>query len=117
MQKLITNSLSAEYALRITPVVNDSQYLQSSLHWTFPQAYYSALFSARALLTVIGTPISNEELIRRKLGKLVASGFYPDGLNAYAAGTLAKPPNETGAFARVFTLSGEENKNARMVKE
>ena len=39
LEKLLLNSWSAEYALRITPVVNDEQYLQSSLHWTFPQAY------------------------------------------------------------------------------
>lgn len=34
LEKLLLNSWSAEYALRITPVVNDEQYLQSSLHST-----------------------------------------------------------------------------------
>ena len=88
LEKLLLNSWSAEYALRITPVVNDDQYLQSSLHWTFPQAYYSVLFSARAFLTVQGIAVSNEELIRKRIGNAVVRGFYPASLGYYALGPL-----------------------------
>lgn len=88
LEKLLLNSWSAEYALRITPVVNDEQYLQSSLHWTFPQAYYSVLFSARAFLTVQGISVSNEELIRKRIGNAVVRGFYPASLGYYALGPL-----------------------------
>lgn len=88
LEKLMLNSWSAEYALRITPVVNDNQYLQSSLHWTFPQAYYSALFSVRAFLLVMGEPVSNEELIRRKVGNMVVRGYYPASIGYYASGPL-----------------------------
>nr|WP_293833679.1 hypothetical protein [uncultured Arsenicibacter sp.] len=86
LEKLLLNSWSAEYALRITPVVNDEQYLQSSLHWTFPQAYYSVLFSARAFLTVQGINVSNEELIRKRIGSSVVRGFYPASVGYYALG-------------------------------
>ncbi|GAA4399966.1 hypothetical protein GCM10023187_12580 [Nibrella viscosa] len=88
LEKLLLNSWSAEYALRITPVVNDEQYLQSSLHWTFPQAYYSALFSARAFLTVQGINVSNEDLIRKRIGNAVVRGFYPASVGYYALGPL-----------------------------
>jgi hypothetical protein len=86
LAKLLLNSWSAEYALRITPVVNDEQYLQSSLHWTFPQAYYSALFSARAFLTVQGVNVSNEEVIRKRIGNMVVRGYYPASVGYYALG-------------------------------
>lgn len=86
--KLLLNSLSSEYALRITPVVNDEQYLQSSLHWTFPQAYYSTLFSARAFLAVQGINVSNEDLVRRRIGTSVVRGYYPAELGYYVTGAI-----------------------------
>lgn len=88
LEKLLLNSWSAEYALRITPVVNDEQYLQSSLHWTFPQAYYSVLFSARAFLAIQGVNVSNEELIRKRIGNMVVRGYYPASIGYYALGPL-----------------------------
>jgi hypothetical protein len=93
LEKLLLNSWSAEYALRITPVLNDQsfgaeQYLQSSLHWTFPQAYYSVLFSARAFLAVQGINVSNEELIRKRIGNMVVRGYYPASVGYYALGPL-----------------------------
>ncbi|NID13702.1 hypothetical protein F7231_26270 [Fibrella aestuarina] len=93
LEKLLLNSWSAEYALRITPVINDrsadsEQYLQSSLHWTFPQAYYSVLFSARAFLAVQGINVSNEELIRKRIGNMVVKGHYPASVGYYALGPI-----------------------------
>jgi len=88
--KLLINCWSAEYALRITPVVNDEQYLQSSLHWTFPQGYYSVLFSSRAFLLVTGKSISNEENISRAIGSLVNRGYYPPAIGFYAFGLPGK---------------------------
>ncbi|WP_375446168.1 hypothetical protein [uncultured Fibrella sp.] len=93
LEKLLLNSWSAEYALRITPVLNDrsadsEQYLQSSLHWTFPQAYYSVLFSARAFLAVQNINVSNEELIRKRIGNMVVRGHYPASVGYYALGPI-----------------------------
>jgi hypothetical protein len=85
-EKLLLNSWSAEYALRITPAVNDKQYLQSSLHWTFPQAYYSILFSARAFLAAKLWPDSNPDVVARRVGRLVAAGYYPQSLSYYTVG-------------------------------
>ncbi|GAB4042636.1 hypothetical protein [Spirosoma litoris] len=86
LKKLLLNSWAAEYALSITPVVNDEQYLQSSLHWTFPQAYYSVLFSARAFLLIAGKDLHNENNIRREIASLVVTAHYPDSLSFYAIG-------------------------------
>jgi hypothetical protein len=86
LSKLLLNAWSAEFALRITPAVNDSQYLQSSLHWTFPQAYYSALFSVRAMLFAQGFNFAHEDLIKKQIGKNVFAGLYPTSLGFYVAG-------------------------------
>ncbi|QJD81355.1 hypothetical protein HH216_12785 [Spirosoma rhododendri] len=107
IEKLLLNSWSAEYALRITPVVNDEQYLQSSLHWTFPQAYYSALFSARAFLAIQGVNVSNEELIRKRIGNMVVRGYYPASIGYYALGPINSYRIQRLPMARRFTLAGK----------
>ncbi len=107
IEKLLLNSWSAEYALRITPVVNDEQYLQSSLHWTFPQAYYSALFSARAFLAIQGINVSNEELIRKRIGNMVVRGYYPSSIGYYALGPINNYRIQRLPMARRFTMAGK----------
>ena len=107
IEKLLLNSWSAEYALRITPVVNDEQYLQSSLHWTFPQAYYSALFSARAFLAVQGINVSNEELIRKRIGNAVVRGYYPASIGYYALGPINNYRIQRLPMARRFSVAAK----------
>jgi len=107
LEKLLLNSWSAEYALRITPVVNDEQYLQSSLHWTFPQAYYSALFSARAFLAIQGVNVSNEELIRKRIGNAVVRGFYPASIGYYALGPINSYRIQRLPMAKRFSVPGK----------
>ncbi|GAB2602405.1 hypothetical protein [Spirosoma areae] len=107
LEKLLLNSWSAEYALRITPVVNDEQYLQSSLHWTFPQAYYSALFSARAFLAVQGVNVSNEELIRKRIGNMVVRGYYPASIGYYALGPINSYRIQRLPMAKRFSVAAK----------
>ena len=107
LEKLLLNSWSAEYALRITPVVNDEQYLQSSLHWTFPQAYYSTLFSARAFLAVQGINVSNEELIRKRIGNMVVRGYYPASIGYYALGPINNYRIQRLPMARRFSVAAK----------
>lgn len=107
LEKLLLNSWSAEYALRITPVVNDEQYLQSSLHWTFPQAYYSALFSARAFLAVQGITVSNEELIRKRVGNMVVRGYYPASIGYYALGPINNYRIQRLPMAKRFSVAAK----------
>jgi len=107
LEKLLLNSWSAEYALRITPVVNDEQYLQSSLHWTFPQAYYSVLFSARAFLAIQGVNVSNEELIRKRIGNAVVRGYYPASVGYYALGPLNSYRIQRLPMTKRFSVPGK----------
>ncbi len=107
LEKLLLNSWSAEYALRITPVVNDEQYLQSSLHWTFPQAYYSVLFSARAFLAIQGVNVSNEELIRKRIGNAVVRGYYPASVGYYALGPINSYRIQRLPMTKRFSVPGK----------
>lgn len=74
--KLLLNAWSAELALRIKPNCSDRDYLNASLCWTFPQAYYAVLFSARAVLAVDGIHIANPEVIESLLSRWSLAGKY-----------------------------------------
>lgn len=74
--KLLLNAWSAELSLRIKPNCSDRDYLNASLYWTFPQAYYAVLFSARAVLAVDGIRIANPEVIENLLSRWALAGKY-----------------------------------------
>ena len=74
--KLILNAWSAEFALRIKPISTDRDYLNASLSWSFPQAYFAVLFSARAVLAIDGIYIANPEVIESLLSRWAACGKY-----------------------------------------
>lgn len=74
--KLLLNAWSAEFALRIKPVTANRSYLNSSLSWVFPQAYFAVLFSARAVLAIDGIYRANPEVIETLLTKWVGQGLY-----------------------------------------
>lgn len=75
LEKLLLNSWSAEYALNITPI-DDERFLESARNWTFPQAYYSVLFSARAVLLCNGNPDARECRITPAMTALGEEGIY-----------------------------------------
>jgi hypothetical protein len=86
MQELLANAWKTEYALRRTAEVEDEAFLRNALHWTFPQAYYSVLFSLRAMLVTRNVTTNNPTLFRGEAGRLAAGRFYPDRAGFYASG-------------------------------
>ncbi|WP_461073396.1 hypothetical protein [Spirosoma horti] len=74
--KLLLNAWSAELALRIKPNCSERDFLNASLSWTFPQAYYAVLFSARAVLAVDEIRIANPEVIEKLLSRWALAGKY-----------------------------------------
>lgn len=77
--KLLLNCWSAEYALRITPVVDEQLAVQVSRSWTFPQVYYSVLFSTRAFLLMQGRHARHEDDIHGEVVRLYTHGVYSPG--------------------------------------
>lgn len=99
--RLLLNAWSAEYALRIKPPITDKDYLNKSLSWTFPQAYYAVLFSVRAVLASDGIRMANEEQIQKLVGQwatlgkdgpaFTLAGNPFEGLNNYRISSTRKP--------------------------
>lgn len=58
--KMLMCAWSAEYALHVTPLIQDAEYAHNSLAWTFPYAYYAALFSTHAVLASDGIHLVNQ---------------------------------------------------------
>lgn len=77
--KLLLNAWSAEFALRLKPLNTDRDYLNASLCWVFPEAYFAALFSARAVLSIDNIRIANPEAIEKLLNRWAESGMYGSG--------------------------------------
>ncbi|GAB3220217.1 hypothetical protein [Spirosoma arcticum] len=87
--KLLLCAWSAEYALRVTPTVQDAEFCKNSLEWTFPQAYYAAFFSARAVLASDGINIANQKGVNLLMNQRAGAGFYGPSIatesNPYSA--------------------------------
>lgn len=78
--KLLLNAWSAEYALRIRPLIHDHSEMDTSVDWIFPQAYFAFLFSVRAVLAVDSILVANPESIEKLVTKWVANGRYGNGI-------------------------------------
>jgi len=84
--RLLHASWSTEYALRATAELGDENFLRNALHWTFPQAYHTIQASLQAFLYTAGVRSTNNQLIRREVGRLVVKNAYPRPVSFYAAG-------------------------------
>lgn len=84
--KILLTSWSTEYALRSTAELGGDDYLRHALHWTFPQAYYTAFAGLKAFLYTLGVKTNNADVISREVGRLVLRHAYPQTLAYYAAG-------------------------------
>lgn len=83
ISSFLLNAWSAEYALRIAPVMQDDVYLTQASGWVFPQVYYSCFFSSRAFAYTVLRPhdfacIISERDLLNKINML--KGYYPDCL-------------------------------------
>lgn len=74
--KLLLNAWSAEFALRIKPACSGRDYLNASLSWSFSQAYFAVLFSARAVLAIDGIRIANPAVVESLLSGWARCGKY-----------------------------------------
>lgn len=74
--KLLLNAWSAEYALRLTPLLTGEEDIRHALNWTLPQGYYSTLFMIRAFLAARGNLISDERGIELEVDNLIHAGVY-----------------------------------------
>jgi len=87
-KKWLLHAWSAEYTLRTAANHADENYQKHSLHWTFPQAYYSVLYSAKSFLAIQGIDVPIESVIGQIINGYVAKGWYPESIGFYVDGPM-----------------------------
>lgn len=98
IRKLLWNSWSTEYAYKIGEKINSNEYYKFSLHWNFPQAYYSVYLSMTAFHETQGIASENHENSIKLFGTSVKDGHYPKAISF----------NSQGLF-KEFNFNGLEN--------
>lgn len=87
-KKWLLNAWNAEFTLRTTAANPDENFLKYALHSTFPQAYYSVLYSAKAFLSIQGINVNAEAIMRQIINGYVVKGWYPKSVSFYAEGPV-----------------------------
>ena len=86
VKKWITNGWNTEYLLRINHTTLEDDALRNSLHWAFPQAYYSAYTISLAFFEAAGFTESSHTSVISKIGKLMFEGKYPESISFLSTG-------------------------------
>lgn len=90
----LRNGWSTEQLLELNRSSLEEDSLRHSLHWAFPQAYYSAFALTLAYFKATGQTEESHAAVIRKFGQEVTAGRYPEALSFTAAGV--KPITLTG---------------------
>jgi hypothetical protein len=86
VKKLLWNSWSTEYAYRIGEKIDNNDYYKFSLHWNFPQAYYSVYLSMTAFHETQGIANEQHEKSIKLFGNSVKDKHYPSAISFYTSG-------------------------------
>lgn len=81
IKKLLRNGWNTEYLLLTTADNYDGELLQHSLHWAFPQTYYSVFCICTAFLKVAGYNEESHKSVIKKVGLLMHQGKYPEAIS------------------------------------
>ncbi|MEK6616561.1 MAG: hypothetical protein AABZ32_10705 [Bacteroidota bacterium] len=84
VRKLLWNSWSTEYAFSIGAELNNEDYYKFSLHWNFPQAYYSAYLAMTAFHETQGIANDQHEKSIKLFGNSIKDKHYPEAVSFYA---------------------------------
>ena len=78
----LLNGWSTEILLCLNQsAFNETDALRHSLHWAFPQAYYSAFSLALGYFKAVGFPETSHKAVLRKFAQEVIDGRYPDAIS------------------------------------
>lgn len=90
VKKWIVNGWNTEYLLRINYKTLKGDALRNSLHWAFPQAYYSVYTICLAFFKVAGFTESSHTSVISKVGKLMSEGKYPNIISFLSDGGMKR---------------------------
>lgn len=127
VKKLLWNSWSTEYAYRIGEKIDNSEYYKFSLHWNFPQAYYSAYLSMTAFHETQGIANDQHEKSIKLFGNSVKDKHYPSAIGFYSNGlkdefkykgipTFKGFPKDNSSLTKIDCLEDAEIQVATFLK-
>lgn len=87
--------------IKLEKKINNNEYYKFSLHWNFPQAYYSVYLSMTAFHETQGIASENHENSIKLFGTSVKDGHYPKAISF----------NSQGLF-KEFSFNGFETFNS-----
>lgn len=85
----LINGWSTEHLLEVNRASLAGDSLRHSLHWAFPQAYYSVFALTLAYFKATGLPEESHKAVIKKFGQQVMEARYPESLSF--AATNARP--------------------------
>lgn len=86
VEQWMLNGWSTEYLLSHNSDLSGDA-LQASVHWAFPQAYYSIYAHIQSLTTGLGLNDNSHSSIRRRFGEWIKNDKYPHPMSFYADGS------------------------------
>ncbi|MGG5903811.1 hypothetical protein [Sphingobacterium daejeonense] len=127
IKKLLWNSWSTEYSLLMTSFIDDYELYKSSLHWNFPQAYYSVYLSLTAFHHTQQIDANQHEKTIKILNNSIKDGHYPNSISFYSKGLYNKfeylgienysnQEDNFNALARIKKLHDSKLKIINMLK-
>lgn len=127
VRKLLWNSWSTEYAYKIGEKINNNDYYKFSLHWNFPQAYYSVYLSMTAFHETQGIANDQHEKSIKLFGNSIKDGHYPSAISFYTSGlkddfkyeglkTFKNFPKNNSVLAKIDCLEDAELQVATFLK-
>jgi len=86
VQKWALNAWNTEFLLRSNLSLLNGDGLRTSLHWAFPQAYYSVFTLTLACFHALGHSETSHAAAIKKFGELANAGKYPARIGFLAGG-------------------------------
>ncbi|KOY52419.1 hypothetical protein I602_1979 [Polaribacter dokdonensis DSW-5] len=127
VRKLLWNSWSTEYAYRIGEKIDNDEYYKFSLHWNFPQAYYSVYLSMTAFHETQGLANEQHEKSIKLFGNSIKDNHYPSAISFYSSGlknefeyqglpTFKEFPKDSSVLRKIECLEDAEIQLATFLK-
>ncbi|WP_159635695.1 hypothetical protein [Sphingobacterium composti Ten et al. 2007 non Yoo et al. 2007] len=127
IRKLLWNSWSTEYSFLMTSFIDDSEFYKSSLHWNFPQAYYSVYLALTAFHYTQEMDVDQHEKTIKNFNNSIKNNHYPKSVSFYCKGlykefvyvgiqNTTKQIDNFKALAKIRNLQDSKDQIINMLK-
>jgi hypothetical protein len=86
ISRWMLNGWNTEHLLHVNSQLLSGDAISSSLHWAFPQAYYSVFALTSAFFLATGNPQNTHTGMIREVGTLMNQDKYPPSISFLAGG-------------------------------